>query len=634
MPLDLSDIRIKLLLFIVGLIIVIILWAWLAGFMFLFFIGLSSTDATPFTIFQYWKYYSNIALIKFWLVLSIAITTVLFLGPFLPLLRKYINNSSSLYGDAGWASNRQIKKLGLLADDGIIVGQQNSILGMPPKYLKLGGSQHVLMSAPTRSGKGVGVVIPNLLSFKGSVVVLDIKQENWDITAGFRAAHGQSCYLLNLAPRDYLTHRWNPLHYISEDVNFRINDIQKIAQMLFPTIKGDAPIWQASARSLWLGVILYLIETETLPVTLGEALRQVAMGDELLQENVKKRQESDNKLSDTCYLALKEYFDTPHKTRGSIRKGFTSALELLYNPVIDAATAGNDFDLRDIRKKHMSIYVNTTVDDLKRLAPLISLFFQQVIDLNTRELPEKNPALKYQCLLLMDEFIALGKMDMLAGGIAFIAGYGLRMLPIIQSPSQLNEVYGHDASKTFVDNHALHVIFPPKRPEVAKEISEILGMRTVKSTSRSRQLIGKAGRSENASDHSRALLLPQEIIQMDKSVEFLLFENSKPIMCQKITWYNDKMFSERGNGRDGINWKMPIVPKIDPTKLVKGEVVYEKDYTTRDITIEDIENIDELQLKDFAYDFSKLKIPDNCSDEQINKTKQFFVDNFKKPKEA
>ncbi|MCV5720023.1 type IV secretory system conjugative DNA transfer family protein, partial [Escherichia coli] len=125
-------------------------------------------------------------------------------------------------------------------------------------------SQHVLMAAPTRSGKGVSIVVPNLLLWRDSVVVLDIKQANWDITSGFRSRHGQDCFLLYLAPRDYRSHRWNPLFYISDDPNFRINDIQKIGQMLFPKIENEAPIWQSSARSLWLGMVLYLIETEEL----------------------------------------------------------------------------------------------------------------------------------------------------------------------------------------------------------------------------------------------------------------------------------------------------------------------------------------------------------------------------------
>ncbi|MBM7072441.1 type IV secretory system conjugative DNA transfer family protein [Shewanella sp. 202IG2-18] len=219
-------------------------------------------------------------------------------------------------------------------------------------------------------------------------------QENWNISAGFRQAHGQQCFLLNLAPRDYQSHRWNPLHYISSDPSFRINDIQKIGQMLFPNINNESPIWQASARSLWLGLVLYLLETPPQPVTMCEVMRQLNKGDNHLIELINDRMNGHSPLSNQCHASLKEYLETPERTRGSIRKSFTSALELFYNPVIDAVTANNDFDLRELRSKRLSIYVGVTPDDLQRLAPLINLFFQQLIDLNTRELPEQNANLK------------------------------------------------------------------------------------------------------------------------------------------------------------------------------------------------------------------------------------------------
>lgn len=413
-----------------------------------------------------------------------------------------------------------------------------------------------------------------------------------------------------------------------------IHNIQKIGQMLFPKVENEAPIWQSSARSLWLGLVLYLMESDDLPVTLGEALRQLTMGDERLSEIVDERQESEIPLSDECYLALKEYLDTPEKTRGSIRKGFTASLELFYNPVIDAATSANDFDLRDLRKKRMSIYVGITPDDLDRLAPLINLFFQQVIDLNTRELPERNPELKYQCLLVMDEFTAMGKVGILSKGISYIAGYGLRMLPIIQSPAQLRETYGADAAETFIDNHALQIVFAPKNIKVAKEISESLGTKTVKSKSRSRQLVGKSSRSENASDHSRALLMPQEVMQIGQQAEILLLENCPPIRCAKVTWYNDEKLMDRGNNREDIKWPSPIVPLIDPSNRTKGKISFGKNNVEksdsngpeRSVTAADIENIDQLDIQDFSCDFSGIAIPrgdidDAAMDDLVN---QFF----------
>jgi type IV secretion system protein VirD4 len=629
MTLNLSDAKwLKVSLLLAALVAAIVGWAWLSGYFYLELAGLDGGSSTPMTLYQYWYYYGEDKATRSWLMIAAAGSLVIFC---LPILAIFAPAKRKLFGDAKWATSKDIAEAGLYADDGIIVGQKTSFMGLFKRYLVFGGAQHVLMSAPTRSGKGVSVVIPNLLTWQGSVVVLDIKQENWDITSGFRSKHGQECFLLNLAPRDYRTHRWNPLHYISDDPAFRINDIQKIGQMLFPKIENEAPIWQSSARSLWLGLVLYLTETEELPVTMGEALRQLTMGDERLAEILEARQESDKPLSGECYLALKEYLDTPDKTRGSVRKGFTASLELFYNPVIDAATAGNDFDLRDIRKKRMSVYVGITPDDLERLAPLINLFFQQVIDLNTRELPEQNPELKYQVLMLPDEFTAMGKVGILSKGISYIAGYGLRMLPIIQSPAQLREVYGADAAETFVENHALQVIFAPKSIKVAKEISETLGTTTVKNKSRSRQLTGKSSRSENASDHGRALLLPQEVKQIGKNAEILILENCPPIRCEKITWYKDKLFSERGNGRDGVKWPSPAVPLVDPDSRQMGEMDFRpnslgeaaRTVVERPVTAADIEKIDELDLDNFSCDFSKIDVPkgdidDDAMDALVN----------------
>ncbi|GGO83767.1 protein VirD4 [Marinobacterium nitratireducens] len=611
---------------------VIVGWAWLSGYFYLELAGLDGGAASPLTVYQYWYHYGDGTATKAWLAAAGVAALVVVC---LPVLVAITPATRKLFGDAKWATSKEIQNAGLFADDGIIVGQVSRCFGLFKRYLVFGGAQHVLMSSPTRSQKGVSVVVPNLLSWKDSAVVLDIKHENWDITAGFRSAHGQECFLLNLAPRDYRTHRWNPLFYISHDPAFRINDIQKIGQMLFPPVDGEAPIWQASARSLWLGVVLYLIETDELPVTMGEALRQVTMGDVRLAEIVGNRQESAHPLSDECYLALKEYLDTPDKTRGSVRKGFTAALELFYNPVIDAATAANDFDLRDLRKTHMTVYVGSTPDDLERLAPLINLFFQQVIDLNTRELPEQNPALRLKVLMLADEFTAMGKVSILSKGISYIAGYGLRMLPIIQSPAQLREVYGNDAAETFVDNHAMQIIFAPKGIKVAKEISDTLGTMTVKNTSHTRQLAGKAGRSENASDYGRALLLPQEVMQIGQDAEILILENCRPVRCKKVTWFKDRLFAERGNNLkalergepDAIKWPSPEVPTVDPLAREKGEIQYAvRAVTERPVTAQDIERIDELDLDDFSCDFSDVEVPkgeidDAAMDDLVN---QFF----------
>ena len=622
----------KILFGVVLTILFLVAWQYLAGGLFMLLNGHNFLEATPKTVVRHWLYYSNNSYIHNYLSLCMFGSILVLIAPLVPIFK---SKRQKMFGDAHLATAKEIDEAGLFAKDGIIIGKYDSSIWSPSRYLILGGNQHVGLSAPTRGGKGVSLVIPNLLAWKGSVVCLDIKKENWLVTAGFRAKHGQSCYALNFAPRDCRTHRWNPLHYISPDPNFRINDIQKIGQMLFPRLESEAPIWQASSRSLWLGLVLFCIEMEY-QVTLGEVLRVIALGDENLAEKIEVRQNSDNPLSDRCYLALKDYLDTPFKTRGSVRKSFISALELFYNPVIDAATSGNDFDLQDLRKKKMSIYVCITPDDLERLSPLINLFFKQVIDINTRTLPEEDKSIRYKCLLLMDEFTSIGKVEILSKGIAYMAQYWLRLVTVVQSPAQIKESYGENTKENFLENTALQVFYTPKNIKIAKEISDEIGTKTIKRSSHTRKSRGFASESINTSDHGRPLFLPQEIKKIPKSKQLVIIEYCNPILSSRIIWYKDKIFKERGNNllNNSVTWKTPIIPEIiinNETSSSLPQLASHESNTLveiQNITIDDINNIDNIDLSNFSCDFSNINIPKGHLDkDQINElTEAFFAE--------
>ena len=526
------------------LLLVVGLWSYLAGGIFLMAFDHKFEDATPLTMYQYWYHMGAEAQVQKWLYIAGGISLATLLSPGLFFLSP---NARSLFGDARFAKRSEIKKAGLFGELGIIIGKLGS------QYLIFGGQQHVIMSAPTRSGKGVGIVIPNLLNWPDSVVVLDIKQENWDITSGFRRKNGQECFLFNPMAKDYRTHRYNPLHYINDDVNFRIDDIQKIGNMLFPDKPGTDPIWTATPRTLFLGVVLYLAETPGKLLTLGQVLRETLNdgdGSKYFAKTINNRAAANKPLSGACVRALNSYISIASEpTRAGVMISFRSRLELWMNPLVDAATSANDFDLRLIREKRMSIYLGVTPDNLDRVGPLLNLFFQQLLDLNTRELPSQNSKIKHQCLLLMDEFTAIGKIASLAKGISYIAGYWLRMMPIIQSPSQTIEVYGKDAAQTFTTNHAVNIIFPPKASETqtARDISEWLGYQTVKgkSESKSTVLFSKKAGSESLSDQRRALLLPQEITGLKPGTEIVVMENLAPILAQKILYFRDAVFIDR-----------------------------------------------------------------------------------------
>jgi type IV secretion system protein VirD4 len=545
---------------------------------------------------QYWKYYRTDKKTYSNLVISGAGGAILFLSP---LALFFLTRGRSLHGEARWAKQGEIRAAGLLtnAGDGIIVGR------IGKEYLTAGKEDfpHVMLAAPTGSGKGVGVVIPNLLNWNHSAIVLDIKKENWQLTAGFRKAHGHEVFLFDPASPSRMTHCWNALAYVREDVSLRVDDLQKIANILFPDVQGSDPIWTASCRSLFLGLGLYLLETPGKPVTLGQMAREVfSADDKRFKKILQQREESGDPLSGVCRQALEDYLNTSDNTRTSIRKTFSSRFELFLNPVIDAATARNDFDLTAVRKRKMTIYLGITPDNLSRLSPILNLFFQQVVDLNTRELPEHNKALKYQCLFILDEFRSLGKMQVIAEAIAFLRGYGLRLLTIFQSPSQVREVYGNDAAETYFENHQVRIVYTPANVRVAKEISEELGNLTVKSKSKSRPTWGGKGGSDSESDQARALLLPQEVAQIGKDDEIVFAKGCLPIQANKIRWYLDETFKGR----------VVDPPAITPAPMAFAAPVESFDEDdTRAVNAGDVETLHNRPLSDFSLDFSDIEVP-------------------------
>jgi len=177
---------------------------------------------------------------------------------------------------------------------------------------------------------------------------------------------------------------------------------------------------------------------------------------------IEGRQNGRFPLSPQCVRALYDVIDLAPVTASSIRKTFTSRLDLWLNPILDAATSGNDFDLRELRSKPLSIYVGVNPDDLHRLRPVLNLFFQQAIGLQTRELPERNPALKYQVMMLLDEFTALGRIPIIAEAISFLPGYNVRVVLVIQTPAQLREIYGAHNAETMLKSLAARIVFAPR----------------------------------------------------------------------------------------------------------------------------------------------------------------------------
>lgn len=268
--------------------------------------------------------------------------------------------------------------------------------------------------------------------------------------------------------------RASPLH--------RIGDLLAIGQVVFPNDGGGTSseaFFNDQARNLFLGLGLLLLETPALPRTIGEMLRQSSGQGRPLKDHlgglITQRRDEGRPFSDECVDALQRLLSNSENTLSSIVATFNAPLTIFADAVVDAATSADDFRLEDLRRRRMSVYVRVPPNRLASARPLLNLFFSQLVSLNTQHLPEQDPTLKVQCLLVNDELTAMGRVGVITNAAAFLAGYNLRLLTVVQAMSQLDAVYGDKEVRTFATNHGLQILYAPREQRDADEYSAMLG---------------------------------------------------------------------------------------------------------------------------------------------------------------
>lgn len=575
-----------------------------------------------------------------WLVLNVVVFTALFSKP-----------KRELHGSARFANDAEIRRAGFLPNDkeraklqtkkpskpSILIGKHKN------KFLEFFGNEFMFVAAPTRSGKGVAIVIPNLLHYPDSVMVLDVKNENWDLTAGFRAKY-QDVYLFSPNPtpqivngeKIYRSHRYNPLDYISRDEFERMKDIGDIANIFFPANSGNdtSDYFNSQAQRLFTGLVLYMIETPERPCTLAELMRiaesPVPLNDWIVQ-TIEQRKSEGRELSAECVQALMSYAGNPaENTRGGIDSTMKAPLIIFTDPVVAAATSASDFRLDKVRKKKMTIYVGIQPNALPRFSKLLNIMFSQLLGINTQVLPEQDDGLKHQCLVLLDEFTALGKVEIIQKSVAYMAGYNMRLMLIFQSKSQVEGVYGKEGAKDIFANMACQVEYTPTEQDQAEELSRKLGTQTVKGKSVSRNRGKGGGGSVSTSDQSRALMLPQELKEMDAEKEIIFFRRTPPIFCDKAFYYTSpdvfgkrmKRVEEPAQGLDiPAKHQPPILDIKAMLKVMRGIVKnpadhYSKLQTTKEIEASNPEYLDKVG-KSFGFDEDFLNYIDTLDKKDV-----------------
>jgi len=524
----------------------------------------------------YWKFYlqkrstltiksGNGFILKLWLatlipyLLFISIVWI-FRAPIMDW--RPFKKPESIHGDAHWATDQEIKKMGLRAKTGVLLGKFRNEL------LVAEGYQHILLFAPTGSGKGVGFVIPNLLFWTDSVIVHDIKLENYEFTSGWRRKNlKQKVYLWNPADPDGISHCYNPMDWISTKPGQMVDDVQKICNFLLP----EQEFWQNEARSLLAGVMLFLVAAEDRPCTLGEVVRTLR-NDDVVYNLAVVLDTMGKKIHPVSYMNIASYLQKPDKERGSVTSTANSSLELWANPLIDTTTATSDFNLHEFKITPHTAYIGLTPDNISRLKPLMGMFYQQAASFFTAKLPRPNE--KFGVLMMMDEFPTLGKMEQFLAGIAYFRGYNVRLFLIIQDTEQLKGIYEESGMNSFLSNSTYRITFAANNMETANLISQLVGNKTATQISYNKPKyldLNPGARSLHVSDVQRALILPQEVIQLPRDEQILLIESQPPVKCKKITYYNDKFFTSRLLPQIKIPHQEPYMPDHEALKAKRAE---------------------------------------------------------------
>lgn len=571
---------------------------WIGGVIFFKFNVINSI-ANPFTLISFWyggQAWEQNLIYRISFVVACIFPVVMTIGAAILLTQK---PKRELHGSSRFALMSEITQHGLFKtnqkDPEILIGKFNG------KFLRWSGKQFAYLAAPTRSGKGVGIVIPNCLNYRDSLVVFDPKLENFKITAGYRHdVMEQDIYLFNPSAQNKRSHCWNPMSYVSRDPYRMVGDAFNIANILYTAPEGgdsgNAKFFAEMAQKLFVGLVLYMIEYELLHKDTPEwneardtptltRLNALTTPDPSKYKNcavwIKEEVAKSPYFSNACKNNLLSYATTSDQTAASIMSSMVAPLSVFIDPIVGKITSKDDFNLRDLRKKKMSIYIGIQPNDLAKFSRLINLFISQLISVNTEELPEDNPDLKYQCLLLLDEFTGMGKVDIIEKSVAYIAGYNLRLMPIFQNLSQLNRLYTKDGAKSMSTNFECQIIYPPRDNEDAKEFSEIIGHETfkAKSTSKNKGSIGNS--STSISDQRRPVMLPEELRTMPTTDCIISMTGIAAIRAKKIVYYEDPEFTKR------LGYPPPEIPLLDLPNLSAAK----QDTTTKPTQQDEVKEV-------------------------------------------
>ncbi|QPC86414.1 IncP-type conjugal transfer protein TraG [Mesorhizobium sp. NBSH29] len=461
---------------------------------------------------------------------------------FMSVLRAREAQDVDTYGSARWAETRDVKSAGLFNPDGVVLGRFDR------SYIRHDGPEHVLCFAPTRSGKGVGLVIPSLLTWPGSAIVHDIKGENWHLTSGFRARHGR---VLLFDPTNTSSAAYNPLLEVRRG-EWEVRDVQNIADILVDP-EGSLEKrnhWEKTSHALLVGAILHVLYAEADKTLAGVAnfLSDPKRGIELtLKAMMVTAHLGEAGPHPVIASAARELLNKSGNERSGVLSTAMSFLGLYRDPVVAKVTRRCDWRIADLVESPdpVTLYLVVPPSDINRTKPLIRLILNQIGRRLTEDLAGHDR--RHRLLLMLDEFPALGRLDFFESALAFMAGYGLKSFLIAQSLNQIEKAYGPNNS--ILDNCHVRVSFATNDERTAKRVSDALGtateLRAMKNYAGHRLSPWLGHLMVSRQETARPLLTPGEVMQLSPADEIVMVAGTPPIRAKKARYFEDAQFQAR-----------------------------------------------------------------------------------------
>lgn len=460
--------------------------------------------------------------------------------------------------DARWATWQDARRAGFSKHVGLYLGM------LKGRYLRMGAPRqrkHIAIIAPTQSGKGVSFVLPAGLCDPGekvSPVFFDPKFQAFHKTAGWQHSIGANVVLFAPLSDTCQTAQYNPCFYVrrNPDGSPTVDtwgDIESIVHAQIGLDDQKYAIFTDNARLAYAGVLAFLSETPGAEFTIPAAIDLLFRpdGPSYILDKLSERRDAGKPYSAPCAENLRGFLQVGGDDfRDSLRNTIKSKVSIFFNPRVRAALSGNTFDINSLMKQRTALYVGVSYGDISKLAPLLRLLFQQIIDLNTRGMPGADPSRIFEVPMVMDEFTYMGMAEKIMEAFGYAAEYGIRLMPVFQTYAQLEGVYGNAGMKRILDNCKIEVVLGGiKDMTFCQQISDRLGttrgVRHGSSSSFGGNMLDVFRGGVNRSEVSRPLLSKFGVSQLPDDEALVMHGGEPGFKVKRIRYFANRRFSRR-----------------------------------------------------------------------------------------